>query len=361
MPTRVQFIRHSTAAANVFTGKEGEVTVDLDNDELRVHDEVKQGGHRVARQDMANVASATSSNDGKMTAAQVTELAAATTGLAAEIVRALAAEGVIAAGLAQELLDRVADVDAEETRALAAEGVLQTNITAEETTRYNDDVFLQNAINSEASTRGAADTTLQSNIDTEALTRATADALLIPLTQKAAANGVATLSAASYVVQKALTSFAADTATTAAACSGNSATATTLVGLLASIAELSNNASMTTGQTMSYGDWYVAEVFFSLVAGVGGTAEAIITHGLGTDDVDFGGKIKGGDIAGRDYTIGILSDPNDWAVRVEGPQAGAAAVARGTAPAAGQLRVKVYNAHATTQHIYVHVWVRRRT
>ena len=48
----------------------------------------------------------------------------------AEESRALAAEGVIAGDLAQEILDRAADVDAEESRALAAEGVLQGLIDA---------------------------------------------------------------------------------------------------------------------------------------------------------------------------------------------------------------------------------------
>lgn len=53
----------------------------------------------------------------------------------AEETRALAAEGVlqsnidtVSSNLAQEILDREADVDAEEARAIAAEGVLQSNI-----------------------------------------------------------------------------------------------------------------------------------------------------------------------------------------------------------------------------------------
>lgn len=48
----------------------------------------------------------------------------------AEESRALAAEGVIAGDLAQEIIDRAADVDAEESRALAAEGVLQGLVDA---------------------------------------------------------------------------------------------------------------------------------------------------------------------------------------------------------------------------------------
>lgn len=48
----------------------------------------------------------------------------------AEESRALAAEGVIAGDLAQEILDRAADVDAEESRAIAAEGVLAGRASA---------------------------------------------------------------------------------------------------------------------------------------------------------------------------------------------------------------------------------------
>ena len=73
----------------------------------------RSGGHETARKDLANVSAATNAVAGKMTAAQVVELLAAT-----------AAIIVNANGIAQEIIDRVADVDAEESRAVAAEGVL---------------------------------------------------------------------------------------------------------------------------------------------------------------------------------------------------------------------------------------------
>lgn len=66
-----------------------------------------------------------------------------------------------------------------ESEAGVAHAALQTQITAEATTRAA-------AITTEATARAAADTT-------EATARAAADALLIPLTQKGAASGVATL------------------------------------------------------------------------------------------------------------------------------------------------------------------------
>lgn len=55
------------------------------------------------------------------------------------------------------------------------------------------------AVASEAVIRAAADVTLQTNIDNEATARTNADALLIPLTQKASANGVASLDSAGKV------------------------------------------------------------------------------------------------------------------------------------------------------------------
>lgn len=80
--------------------------------------------------------------------------------------------------LAQEVIDRAADVDAEETRALAAEAGLATDITAEETRALAAEGVLQGNIDAEATTRAAADTTLQSNIDAEATARAAADTTL---------------------------------------------------------------------------------------------------------------------------------------------------------------------------------------
>ena len=132
MATRVQLIRHPTAEANVFTGKEGEVTVDLDNDELRVHDGVKAGGHGQARKDLANVVEATTSQDGKMTAARIIELVAATAGLAAEVLARTNADAQLEldyiAAILVETNNRIADVDTEEAARIAADAVLQADI-----------------------------------------------------------------------------------------------------------------------------------------------------------------------------------------------------------------------------------------
>lgn len=110
MAKRVKLIRHVEAEADNFVGVEGEITVDLTNKTFRMHDQVTKGGYATARADLANVASASDGNDGKMTASQVGALSS------------------VIAGLAQEIADRIADVDAEEARAIAAEAVLQSDI-----------------------------------------------------------------------------------------------------------------------------------------------------------------------------------------------------------------------------------------
>lgn len=47
MVSRVQIVGHDKPNADAFTGLEREVTVDIDNDELRVHDGATPGGHRL--------------------------------------------------------------------------------------------------------------------------------------------------------------------------------------------------------------------------------------------------------------------------------------------------------------------------
>ena len=58
--------------------------------------------------------------------------------------RAIAAEGVLTTGLANEVTNRIADVNAEEARAIAAEGVLTTGLANEVTDRTNADISIRN-------------------------------------------------------------------------------------------------------------------------------------------------------------------------------------------------------------------------
>lgn len=55
MADQVQNRRGTTAEINVFSGAEGEITVDTTKDTAVVHDGTKQGGYPLAREDLSNV------------------------------------------------------------------------------------------------------------------------------------------------------------------------------------------------------------------------------------------------------------------------------------------------------------------
>jgi hypothetical protein len=82
MAKRVQLVRHDSAGLSTFTGLLGEITVNTTNNSLVVHNGVTVAGFELARADLNNVAAATVSNAGKMTATQVAELTAATSNIA---------------------------------------------------------------------------------------------------------------------------------------------------------------------------------------------------------------------------------------------------------------------------------------
>jgi hypothetical protein len=82
MAKRVQLIRHASAGANSFLGKEGELTINLTTGSIRVHDGLNVGGTETARSDLTNVSNATNAGAGKMSAAAVMELEAATSSIA---------------------------------------------------------------------------------------------------------------------------------------------------------------------------------------------------------------------------------------------------------------------------------------
>ena len=54
MATQVQFRRGTAAQNNAFTGAEGELSVNLSNYSLRLHDGVTAGGYEIARKDFSN-------------------------------------------------------------------------------------------------------------------------------------------------------------------------------------------------------------------------------------------------------------------------------------------------------------------
>ena len=68
MTKRVQILRHTAASSSTFTGLEGELAYDITNKKLRLHDGATAGGTPLAREDLNNVADATVSVAGKMSA-----------------------------------------------------------------------------------------------------------------------------------------------------------------------------------------------------------------------------------------------------------------------------------------------------
>jgi len=91
------------------------------------------------------------------------------------------------------------NIDTEQAARIAADSNLHDEITAEASLRSAQDGILSGRITTEVSDRQAADAVLQANINIERDARIAADLLLIPLTQKAIANGVATLDGAGHV------------------------------------------------------------------------------------------------------------------------------------------------------------------
>ena len=95
------------------------------------------------------------------------------------------------------------NINNEASARQAADNTLQTNfnneIAAETGNRISADNNLQANINAETAARQAADSALQLMIDNEVSARQAADDLLIPLTQKGAPDGVATLDASGVI------------------------------------------------------------------------------------------------------------------------------------------------------------------
>jgi len=55
MPTQVQFRRGTSVQNNSFIGAAGELSIDSDNNTIRVHDGSTSGGHAVAKRDLSNI------------------------------------------------------------------------------------------------------------------------------------------------------------------------------------------------------------------------------------------------------------------------------------------------------------------
>lgn len=137
MPKRVQHVRHTESAANLYVGLAGQITIDTTNNEIRVHNGSTAGGIRTARQDLANVAAATSGNDGKMTSTQVNNLAQVITDLDAleTVVGALNGDDIaytnagtnLSSTIVGDAIDELDSDLADEITARTAHGALTNN------------------------------------------------------------------------------------------------------------------------------------------------------------------------------------------------------------------------------------------
>ncbi len=79
MTKRVQLIRHIKTAADLFLGRVGELTINLTDNAVRVHDGATIGGHEMARMDLVNVSAAAAGNDGKLTSTSFSDFTGAKT------------------------------------------------------------------------------------------------------------------------------------------------------------------------------------------------------------------------------------------------------------------------------------------
>lgn len=133
------------------------------------------------------------------TAARVAGDADLAADIATEETARAAGDATNAAAITAETSARGTAVTAEATARAAADSTLTTNLATETAARIAADATLTTADTTEATARAAADTTLTTNLATEVTNRTNADALLIPLTQKGAANGVASLGSDSKI------------------------------------------------------------------------------------------------------------------------------------------------------------------
>lgn len=98
----------------------------------------------------------------------------------------------------------------------------------------------------------------------------------------------------------------------------------------------------------------------SVALASGGLSHHLVTHGLGTDDIEFGGQIFGSsgiDLGG--YAVSAMLLGLDGRYDMIGRSAGGAAAL--TLPGSGELRVSIYNGDGLAQDVTVHCWIRART
>lgn len=127
----------------------------------------------------------------------------------------------------------------------------------------------------------------------------------------------------------------------------------------ATAAEVGNNSGMTSGTTMSYGDWATGTKVIATNAGPGFENEAEVTIGLGSTDMDFGYKVTGSLQGG--LVSAIMMDENGYIGPFVGPsENGSVGYNSITTPATTKLMCRVQNDLGTGQDITVKWWARIR-
>jgi hypothetical protein len=167
----------------------------------------------------------------------------------------------------------------------------QAAIDAEAQARATADTALQANINSEASARSSADiaeANARADADaTEASARAAADALLIPLSQKGAANGVATLGADSKIPGSQLPALAITSPTVVASQAAQLALAAE-EGDVAIRSDLNQSYIRNNGTSGTMADWTLLLTPTDAVLSVAGKtgAVALVKGDVGLGNVD---------------------------------------------------------------------------
>lgn len=109
------------------------------------------------------------------------------------------------------------------------------------------------------------------------------------------------------------------------------------------------------------GDYASGSHTFSAVAANTFTEITTIAHGLGSDNIDFGFKVTGSDVGGRNQISTLVSDANDYRVFMPANGSVFVPVSAISTPASGNLSIGVLtNSGTPTQDVTIDWWARRR-
>lgn len=309
---RNKLIRHSQIDADNFTGLEGEVTVNLDNNTVRVHDSTTKGGTEMARKDLTNVSAATSSTDGKMSATQVQALSSVQNDKADKV--SSATNGNLA-GLDSN--GNLTDANVAPS-ALARRDASATTGNLAEFDANNDPV--------DSGYASSTISTLQAGKANKVASATNGNLAGLDANGDLTDSGVAPGDKADKV---------------SGATNGN-------------LAALDANGNLTdSGKASSYLDTYEASVSVSLVAG--DYADSTITHGLGTDNVEVSITLQGIVVS----AVAVTTDGYQTAARTA-DSSGVITSGAPTTPSSGDVAFRIANLTGSTQTVAAKVLIRKK-